>query len=103
GRRHWWSLGVVGVAQLVERRLVVADVAGSSPVTHPHVRGPVPPREGAPAHGCFASPEASVRQLTRPSTAVLRRDEQRWMPCRYLSLSKVRPLARSDLITVGSA
>jgi hypothetical protein len=29
------SLGMVGVAQLVERRLVVADVAGSSPVTHP--------------------------------------------------------------------
>ena len=32
---------MVGVAQLVERRLVVADVAGSSPVTHPYVRGPV--------------------------------------------------------------
>ena len=32
---------MVGVAQLVERRLVVADVAGSKPVTHPHVRGPV--------------------------------------------------------------
>ncbi len=27
----------VGVAQLVERRVVVADVAGSSPVTHPSV------------------------------------------------------------------
>ncbi len=26
---------MVGVAQLVERRVVVADVAGSSPVTHP--------------------------------------------------------------------
>lgn len=26
---------MVGIAQLVERRLVVADVAGSSPVTHP--------------------------------------------------------------------
>jgi hypothetical protein len=26
---------VVGVAQQVERRVVVADVAGSSPVTHP--------------------------------------------------------------------
>ena len=25
----------VGVAQLVERRVVVADAAGSSPVTHP--------------------------------------------------------------------
>lgn len=28
-------VGMVGVAQLVERRVVVADVAGSSPVTHP--------------------------------------------------------------------
>ena len=27
---------MVGIAQLVERRLVVADVAGSSPVTHPN-------------------------------------------------------------------
>ncbi len=26
---------MVGVAQLVERRVVVADVAGSSPVVHP--------------------------------------------------------------------
>ena len=30
---------VVGVAQLVERRVVVADVAGSSPVTHPTKSG----------------------------------------------------------------
>ena len=29
---------MVGIAQLVERRLVVADVAGSSPVTHPKSR-----------------------------------------------------------------
>jgi hypothetical protein len=28
---------MVGVAQLVERRVVVADVAGSSPVTHPNL------------------------------------------------------------------
>lgn len=27
---------MVGIAQLVERGLVVADVAGSSPVTHPN-------------------------------------------------------------------
>jgi hypothetical protein len=32
---------MVGVAQLVERRLVVADVAGSSPVTHPNHNGPL--------------------------------------------------------------
>src|SRR5690554_5593838 len=30
---------MVGIAQLVERRLVVADVAGSSPVTHPKSKG----------------------------------------------------------------
>ncbi len=52
-RRQWQPLGMVGVAQLVERRLVVADVAGSSPVTHPHVRGQVPPNWGALAHACF--------------------------------------------------
>ena len=31
---------LVGIAQLVERRLVVADVAGSSPVTHPRQHEP---------------------------------------------------------------
>ena len=31
----WIRCRMVGVAQLVERRVVVADVAGSSPVTHP--------------------------------------------------------------------
>ena len=31
---------MVGIAQLVERRLVVADVAGSSPVTHPNRSSP---------------------------------------------------------------
>ncbi len=30
----------MGVAQLVERRVVVADAAGSSPVTHPRQRHP---------------------------------------------------------------
>ena len=29
---------MVGIAQLVERRVVVANVAGSSPVTHPNAR-----------------------------------------------------------------
>ncbi len=37
---------MVGVAQLVERRVVVADVAGSSPVTHPKARRPSPSRVG---------------------------------------------------------
>jgi hypothetical protein len=31
------AMYMVGVAQLVERRVVVADVAGSSPVTHPNI------------------------------------------------------------------
>lgn len=30
---------MVGIAQLVERWLVVPDVAGSSPVTHPREEG----------------------------------------------------------------
>jgi oligoribonuclease len=34
GRRH-----MVGVAQLVERQVVVLDAAGSSPVTHPMLQG----------------------------------------------------------------
>ena len=29
---------MVGIAQLVERLVVVQDVAGSSPVTHPKLR-----------------------------------------------------------------
>src|SRR3954464_2992000 len=41
---------MVGVAQLVERRVVVADVAGSSPVTHPIHKTP-----DATASGVFAS------------------------------------------------
>lgn len=31
-------MNMVGVAQLVEHRVVVARVAGSSPVTHPNMR-----------------------------------------------------------------
>ena len=33
-----FAYDMVGVAQLVERRVVVADAAGSSPVTHPTER-----------------------------------------------------------------
>ena len=60
---------MVGIAQLVERRVVVADVAGSSPVTHPdgkapwilrnldprgfsHVRTEVVPCRGVPTPMC---------------------------------------------------
>src|SRR5665213_284591 len=49
----WWSLGMVGVAQLVERRLVVSDVAGSSPVTHPRRTSPWPAE--TQARGSFLS------------------------------------------------
>ena len=38
---------MVGVAQLVERCVVVADVAGSSPVTHP-IDGACHPKAGGP-------------------------------------------------------
>lgn len=31
-------LGMVAIAQLVERQIVVLDVAGSSPVSHPSIR-----------------------------------------------------------------
>lgn len=34
---------MVGIAQLVEHRVVVADVAGSSPVTHPMKKPRVDP------------------------------------------------------------
>jgi hypothetical protein len=34
-REAWWTPRMVGVAQLVEPLVVVQDVAGSSPVTHP--------------------------------------------------------------------
>ena len=41
---------MVGVAQLVERRVVVADVAGSSPVTHPMPTAPDPHRGRGRCH-----------------------------------------------------
>src|SRR3954471_569969 len=53
---------MVGVAQLVERRVVVADVAGSSPVTHPKV----PP-------GVVSSPPFSDYSQRMSETQVLRR------------------------------
>jgi len=65
-------LGVVGVAQLVERRLVVADVAGSSPVTHPHVRRPVPPRGDRPTVVCQPAGEGDAEHLAVPG--LLRQD-----------------------------
>ena len=39
---------MVGIAQLVERLVVVQDVAGSSPVTHPNITQMSPgPEQGA--------------------------------------------------------
>ena len=47
GRRRRGRM--VGIAQLVERRVVVADVAGSSPVTHPSTSTAPPVRSGGAA------------------------------------------------------
>ena len=54
---------MVGVAQLVERRVVVADVAGSSPVTHPRFCAGAPGGGGQPR----ASSAASVRRVSATS------------------------------------
>ena len=66
---------MVGVAQLVERRLVVADVAGSKPVTHPHVRGPVSlwgtgPRARCRFSECRAPPKATSDGMTAGTVAI---------------------------------
>lgn len=45
---------MVGIAQLVERWLVVPDVAGSSPVTHP-----IQTRSESKDSGLFCSPVAA--------------------------------------------
>ena len=55
---------VVGVAQLVEHRLVVPVVAGSSPVIHP-TKTPVPP--GA---GVLLRPAQSERSVMSPLSEV---------------------------------
>jgi hypothetical protein len=52
---------MVGVAQLVERRVVVADVAGSSPVTHP-TQTRRARAHGGPASTCFPVQATPVRQ-----------------------------------------
>src|SRR5690349_15936571 len=49
---------MVGVAQLVERRVVVADVAGSSPVVHPGGHEAPAPREPGPS--CVPGPVLSA-------------------------------------------
>src|SRR4051794_41015759 len=50
---------MVGVAQLVERCVVVADVAGSSPVTHPNDERPS--TRATTGRGPFCTPAAGVR------------------------------------------
>ncbi len=56
---------MVGIAQLVERRLVVADVAGSSPVTHPSTVTPV--RSSGPGSAASApDPQAAPLDLYAP-------------------------------------
>src|SRR5436305_13197267 len=73
---------VVGVAQLVEHLVVVQDVAGSSPVTHPECAAgdPVPRNHrltrfrGA---ACKPTPSAQRASTSSPSTC---RTRQRWPP-----------------------
>ena len=50
----------MGVAQLVERRVVVADAAGSSPVTHPKV-GPAPRLQAYPEDMSSGATSSEVR------------------------------------------
>ena len=52
--------GMVGIAQLVERRLVVADVAGSSPVTHPKKVVEVPRRDVKSVTAARRTPSSSA-------------------------------------------
>ena len=69
---------MVGVAQLVERRVVVADVAGSSPVVHPECAGRLrsPGRcspasfgsGGSPGAFCFPSRHGGRMLITLDST-----------------------------------
>jgi copper resistance protein C len=67
---------MVGVAQLVERRVVVADVAGSSPVTHPRPRaltvmvGAFGVQEGMAHHGRVFMDSESKRKVIRISVWV---------------------------------
>jgi hypothetical protein len=57
---------MVGVVQLVERQVVILNVAGSSPVTHPKVRGRFLPS------GLFLSAYSLQRYCNVASRAALR-------------------------------
>jgi predicted Zn-dependent protease with MMP-like domain len=52
---------MVGIAQLVERLVVVQEVAGSSPVTHPKVKAPV---LGRGPSACLPIPESGGDRAT---------------------------------------
>ncbi len=63
----------MGVAQLVERRVVVADAAGSSPVTHPKIREEKPPA----THTVGAKWGQTPRGHTQTHTGTSRADVSR--------------------------
>ena len=83
---------MVGIAQLVERRLVVADVAGSSPVTHPsRSREPDPCGSGSRASGLAScdrhdsGPARHAPRVVRRVRLQHRRRAVRLLPARRLS------------------
>jgi hypothetical protein len=51
---------MVGVVQLVERQVVILNVAGSSPVTHPTGQGVFGPLEGDESSAGSISPRLFV-------------------------------------------
>ena len=72
---------MVGVAQLVEHLVVVQDVAGSNPVTHPKVKGrlqwggwplyePVPQRSTAVGHSRLSPSFFSPARVASLETSV---------------------------------
>ena len=59
----FWRRLMVGVAQLAERQVVVLDVVGSSPITHPKSNAPELQKCGS---GAFLRPSAGHHSGTGP-------------------------------------
>ena len=93
---------MVGVAQLVERRLVVADVAGSSPVTHPNHTEPL--ACGNAGQGLVYFPTRHLRPASRPSSAPgshARRSTASSGPQPTPPSSSTTPVPSSSLVSNG--
>ena len=77
-----WASRMVGVAQLVEPLVVVQDVAGSSPVTHPtegpEKRNPIGERSSRRFDGLLPVPHPLVPCRSRQHVSV----QQRWRAAR---------------------